>query len=189
MCIMTTACTCGTCGTFEMLGRSIQLCTTAAVCGVWRCVSDRSVHIEINDTQGQLLMRLYSLQTYPELGDSSGCLSPGSFLTCSSDNTIRLWKSESPQSHGSGLGLRHNLYSQVWTTAGLHWARTFKKGFILICLNNREHMYGHEKPGKVMKFSFWRSHGNLFHKYLCNRTCLTLPEFQSCIVGIDTEED
>ncbi|KAG1953652.1 WD repeat-containing protein, partial [Pimephales promelas] len=55
---------------------------------------------------------VWSVETYPDLEDSSACLSPGSFLTCSSDNTIRLWKSESPQSHGSALGLRHNLYSQ-----------------------------------------------------------------------------
>ncbi|KAA0702267.1 WD repeat-containing protein 62 [Triplophysa tibetana] len=52
-------------------------------------------------------------KAYPELEDSSAaCLSPGSLLTCSSDNTIRLWKIESPQGQSQGLAHRHNLYSQ-----------------------------------------------------------------------------
>ncbi|XP_048015848.1 WD repeat-containing protein 62 isoform X3 [Megalobrama amblycephala] len=86
------------------------------------CVyNDHSVYVwDVRDIRnvGKVYSALYhsgcvwSVETYPELADSSGCLSPGSFLTCSSDNTIRLWKSESPQTHGSGLGLRHNLYSQ-----------------------------------------------------------------------------
>lgn len=86
------------------------------------CVyNDHSVYVwDVRDIRnvGKVYSALYhsgcvwSVETYPELEDSSACLSPGSFLTCSSDNTIRLWKSESPQSHSSGLGLRHNLYSQ-----------------------------------------------------------------------------
>ncbi|XP_050985420.1 WD repeat-containing protein 62 isoform X2 [Labeo rohita] len=87
------------------------------------CVyNDHSVYVwDVRDIRnvGKVYSALYhsgcvwSVETYPELEDSlAACLSPGSFLTCSSDNTIRLWKSESPQSHGSGHGLRHNLYSQ-----------------------------------------------------------------------------
>eukprot|EP00066_Takifugu_rubripes_P026554 XP_011615820.1 PREDICTED: WD repeat-containing protein 62-like isoform X3 [Takifugu rubripes] len=35
---------------------------------------------------------VWSIEVYPELSDSSQpCLPPSSFLTCSSDNTIRLW--------------------------------------------------------------------------------------------------
>ncbi|XP_026138602.1 WD repeat-containing protein 62 isoform X2 [Carassius auratus] len=81
------------------------------------CVyNDHSVYVwDVRDVQsvGKVYSALYhsgcvwSVETYPELEDSSAaCLSPGSFLTCSSDNTIRLWKSD------SGHGLRHNLYSQ-----------------------------------------------------------------------------
>uniref|UniRef100_A0A9J8AGY2 WD repeat domain 62 n=1 Tax=Cyprinus carpio carpio TaxID=630221 RepID=A0A9J8AGY2_CYPCA len=87
------------------------------------CVyNDHSVYVwDVQDIRnvGKVYSALYhsgcvwSVETYPELEDSSvACLSPGSFLTCSSDNTIRLWKSESTQSHGSEQGLRHNLYSQ-----------------------------------------------------------------------------
>ncbi|XP_051536014.1 mitogen-activated protein kinase-binding protein 1-like isoform X2 [Myxocyprinus asiaticus] len=83
------------------------------------CVyNDHSVYVwDVRDVQniGKVYSALYhsgcvwSVETYPEPEDSSAaCLSPGSFLTCSSDNTIRLWNSESPKSHG----LRHNLYSQ-----------------------------------------------------------------------------
>nr|XP_055051599.1 WD repeat-containing protein 62 isoform X1 [Misgurnus anguillicaudatus] len=87
------------------------------------CVyNDHSVYVwDVRDIRnvGKVYSALYhsgcvwSVETYPELEDpSAACLSPGSFLTCSSDNTIRLWKSESPQSHSQGLGHRHNLYSQ-----------------------------------------------------------------------------
>lgn len=81
------------------------------------CVyNDHSVYVwDVQDVRsvGKVYSALYhsgcvwSVETYPELEDLSvACLSPGSFLTCSSDNTIRLWKSD------SGHGLRHYLYSQ-----------------------------------------------------------------------------
>ncbi|XP_043115245.1 WD repeat-containing protein 62 isoform X2 [Puntigrus tetrazona] len=81
------------------------------------CVyNDHSVYVwDVRDVRsvGKVYSALYhsgcvwSVETYPELEDSSAaCLSPGSFLTCSSDNTIRLWKSD------SGHSLHHNLYSQ-----------------------------------------------------------------------------
>lgn len=43
--------------------------------------------------------------------DSAAALLPGSFLTCSSDNTIRLWSSDIQQSHYQSS----KLYSQVST--------------------------------------------------------------------------
>lgn len=87
------------------------------------CVyNDHSMYVwDVRDIRnvGKVYSALYhsgcvwSVETYPELDDSSAaCLLPGSFLTCSSDNTIRLWKIESPQSHSQGLAHQHNLYSQ-----------------------------------------------------------------------------
>ncbi|XP_057207402.1 WD repeat-containing protein 62 isoform X2 [Triplophysa rosa] len=87
------------------------------------CVyNDHSVYVwDVREIQnvGKVYSALYhsrcvwSVEAYPELEDSSAaCLSPGSFLTCSSDNTIRLWKIELPQGHSQGLAHRHNLYSQ-----------------------------------------------------------------------------
>ncbi|XP_051521236.1 mitogen-activated protein kinase-binding protein 1-like isoform X2 [Myxocyprinus asiaticus] len=83
------------------------------------CVyNDHSVYVwDVRDIRniGKVYSALYhsgcvwSVETYPELEDLSvACFTPGSFLTCSSDNTIRLWNSESQQSHG----LCNNLYSQ-----------------------------------------------------------------------------
>ncbi|XP_066560088.1 WD repeat-containing protein 62 isoform X2 [Amia ocellicauda] len=85
------------------------------------CVySDHSVYIwDVREMKkvGKVNSALYhnscvwSVETYPELDDSSqACLPPGSFLTCSSDNTIRLWHCDS----GSPLpssGYHRNLYS------------------------------------------------------------------------------
>ncbi|XP_035170208.1 WD repeat-containing protein 62-like, partial [Oxyura jamaicensis] len=34
---------------------------------------------------------VWSVEVYPELKEQPSCLPPGSFLTCSSDNTIRVW--------------------------------------------------------------------------------------------------
>lgn len=53
-----------------------------------------------------------SLQVYPEVKDSNqACLPPSSFITCSSDNTIRLWNTESSGVHGSTL--HRNILSNV----------------------------------------------------------------------------
>lgn len=50
---------------------------------------------------------MFSRQVYPEQSDASqACLPPSSFLTCSSDNTIRLWHTDPPTGH-------RNLYSNV----------------------------------------------------------------------------
>ncbi|XP_041122038.1 mitogen-activated protein kinase-binding protein 1-like isoform X2 [Polyodon spathula] len=50
---------------------------------------------------------VWSVEVYPEVCDSSlSCLSPGSFLTCSSDNTLRLWNMDVP-----GAALTRNVLS------------------------------------------------------------------------------
>ncbi|KAM6395767.1 WD repeat-containing protein 62 [Rhynochetos jubatus] len=38
---------------------------------------------------------VWSIEVYPEFEEQRSCLPPGSFLTCSSDNTIRVWNLES----------------------------------------------------------------------------------------------
>ncbi|XP_069581476.1 WD repeat-containing protein 62 isoform X1 [Brachyistius frenatus] len=79
------------------------------------CVyNDHSVYVwDVKDVRnvGKLHSALYhsscvwSVQVYPEVRDSSqACLPPSSFLTCSSDNTIRLWNTDPPAGHT-------NLYS------------------------------------------------------------------------------
>ncbi|XP_063168590.1 WD repeat-containing protein 62 [Candoia aspera] len=42
---------------------------------------------------------VWNVEVYPEFEDHRGCLPPGSFLTCSSDNTIRFWNLENGR-HG-----------------------------------------------------------------------------------------
>ncbi|XP_059187042.1 WD repeat-containing protein 62 [Centropristis striata] len=79
------------------------------------CVyNDHSVYVwDVKDVRnaGKLYSALYhsscvwSVEVYPELSDvSQACLPPSSFLTCSSDNTVRLWTTEPPTAH-------RNLYS------------------------------------------------------------------------------
>ncbi|KAM9358601.1 WD repeat-containing protein 62 [Symphorus nematophorus] len=79
------------------------------------CVyNDHSVYVwDVRDVRnaGKLYSALYhsssvwSVEVYPELSDSSqACLPLSSFLTCSSDNTIRLWHTDAPSGHT-------NLYS------------------------------------------------------------------------------
>ncbi|XP_039986546.1 WD repeat-containing protein 62 isoform X2 [Xiphias gladius] len=79
------------------------------------CVyNDHSVYVwDVKDVRnaGKLYSALYhsscvwSVEVYPELSEvSQACLPPSSFLTCSSDNTIRLWHTDPPTGH-------RNLYS------------------------------------------------------------------------------
>ncbi|KAF1393458.1 hypothetical protein PFLUV_G00015940 [Perca fluviatilis] len=79
------------------------------------CVyNDHSVYVwDVRDVRNatKLYSALYhsscvwSVEVYPELPDASrACLPPSSFLTCSSDNTIRLWHADPPTGH-------RNLYS------------------------------------------------------------------------------
>ncbi|XP_059505284.1 mitogen-activated protein kinase-binding protein 1 isoform X2 [Stegostoma tigrinum] len=47
---------------------------------------------------------VWSVEVYPEVEDSNrACLPPGSFITCSSDNTVRLWNTEVSSTHGTSL--------------------------------------------------------------------------------------
>uniref|UniRef100_A0A8B9GPB9 WD repeat domain 62 n=1 Tax=Astyanax mexicanus TaxID=7994 RepID=A0A8B9GPB9_ASTMX len=92
------------------------------VSGHLTCVyNDHSVYVwDVHDISnvGKVYSALYhsgcvwSVETYPELENSAATLLPGSFLTCSSDNTIRLWNSEFQQSRNQNSDLRHSLYSQ-----------------------------------------------------------------------------
>ncbi|XP_077174573.1 WD repeat-containing protein 62 isoform X2 [Paroedura picta] len=50
---------------------------------------------------------VWNVEVYPEFEDHRGCLPPGSFLTCSSDNTIRCWSLESSVQ----AGVPKNAYS------------------------------------------------------------------------------
>uniref|UniRef100_A0A3P9N2T7 WD repeat domain 62 n=1 Tax=Poecilia reticulata TaxID=8081 RepID=A0A3P9N2T7_POERE len=83
------------------------------------CVyTDHSVYVwDVADVKnaGRLHSALYhsscvwNIQVYPELQDPSQArLPPSSFLTCSSDNTIRLWHSDAPiRQRNQRLTLRH----------------------------------------------------------------------------------
>ncbi|XP_023567017.1 mitogen-activated protein kinase-binding protein 1 isoform X2 [Octodon degus] len=78
------------------------------------CVyNDHSIYVwDVRDPKkvGKVYSALYhsscvwSVEVYPEVKDSNqACLPPSSFITCSSDNTIRLWNTESSGIHGSTL--------------------------------------------------------------------------------------
>ncbi|XP_033883197.3 WD repeat-containing protein 62-like isoform X2 [Acipenser ruthenus] len=88
------------------------------------CVySDHSLYVwDVRDLRkvGKVNSALYhsgcvwSIETYPELEESSrACLPAGSFLTCSSDSTIRLWNTDdSSAATGIGVtGFHKNFYS------------------------------------------------------------------------------
>uniref|UniRef100_A0A674JIC3 Mitogen-activated protein kinase binding protein 1 n=1 Tax=Terrapene triunguis TaxID=2587831 RepID=A0A674JIC3_9SAUR len=78
------------------------------------CVyNDHSLYVwDVKDPKkvGKVYSALYhsscvwSVEVYPEVKDSNqSCLPPNSFITCSSDNTIRLWNTESSNIHGTAL--------------------------------------------------------------------------------------
>ncbi|XP_010709608.1 mitogen-activated protein kinase-binding protein 1 isoform X2 [Meleagris gallopavo] len=78
------------------------------------CVyNDHSLYVwDVKDPKkvGKVYSALYhsscvwNIEIYPEVKDSNqSCLPPGSFITCSSDNTIRLWNTESSNIHGTAL--------------------------------------------------------------------------------------
>ncbi|XP_067847321.1 mitogen-activated protein kinase-binding protein 1 isoform X2 [Heptranchias perlo] len=78
------------------------------------CVySDHSLYVwDVKDFKkvGKVYSALYhascvwSVEVYPEVQDSNrACLPPGSFITCSSDNTLRLWNTEGSSTHGTSL--------------------------------------------------------------------------------------
>ncbi|KAM5130026.1 mitogen-activated protein kinase-binding protein 1 isoform 2-T3 [Mantella aurantiaca] len=78
------------------------------------CVyNDHSLYVwDIKDLKkvGKVYSALYhsscvwSVETYPEMKDSNQAwLPPNSFITCSSDSTIRLWNMETSNIHGTAL--------------------------------------------------------------------------------------
>ncbi|XP_067414036.1 mitogen-activated protein kinase-binding protein 1 isoform X1 [Emydura macquarii macquarii] len=78
------------------------------------CVyNDHSLYVwDVKDPKkvGKVYSALYhsscvwSVEVYPEVKDSNqSCLPPSSFITCSSDNTIRLWNTETSNIHGTTL--------------------------------------------------------------------------------------
>ncbi|KAG8448708.1 hypothetical protein GDO86_015686, partial [Hymenochirus boettgeri] len=82
----------------------------------WLCCvyNDHSIYVwDVNDTKkvGKVYSGLYhnsfvwNIEMFPEVGSKS-CVPPGSFVSCSSDNTIRLWNIEK----NSNLKLRRNIY-------------------------------------------------------------------------------
>ena len=50
------------------------------------------------------------IQVYPQLEEMKAALPPGSFITCSSDNTIRIWNIDP---HMDTEIVKRNIYSQV----------------------------------------------------------------------------
>ncbi|XP_069390921.1 WD repeat-containing protein 62 isoform X2 [Paralichthys olivaceus] len=82
------------------------------------CVyDDHSLYVwDVKDVRnaGKLYSAMYhsgcvwSVEVYPQLSDvSQACLPPSSFLTCSSDNTIRVWHTDPP----TAAPPHRNLYS------------------------------------------------------------------------------
>eukprot|EP00079_Xenopus_tropicalis_P017388 XP_004917287.1 PREDICTED: mitogen-activated protein kinase-binding protein 1 isoform X2 [Xenopus tropicalis] len=78
------------------------------------CVyNDHSLYVwDVKDLKkvGKVYSALYhsscvwSVEIYPEIKDSNqACLPPNSFITCSSDSTIRLWNMETSNIHGTAL--------------------------------------------------------------------------------------
>ncbi|XP_062973759.1 mitogen-activated protein kinase-binding protein 1 isoform X2 [Elgaria multicarinata webbii] len=78
------------------------------------CVyNDHSLYVwDVKDPKkvGKVYSALYhsscvwNVEVYPEVKDSNqSCLPPNSFITCSSDNTIRLWNTESSSIHAATL--------------------------------------------------------------------------------------
>nr|XP_020649381.1 mitogen-activated protein kinase-binding protein 1 isoform X1 [Pogona vitticeps] len=92
------------------------------------CVyNDHSLYVwDVKDPKkvGKVYSALYhsscvwSVEVYPEVKDSNqSCLPPNSFITCSSDNTIRLWNTESSNIHGATLHrniLSHDLMKIIY---------------------------------------------------------------------------
>ncbi|XP_075783309.1 mitogen-activated protein kinase-binding protein 1 isoform X4 [Pelodiscus sinensis] len=92
------------------------------------CVyNDHSLYVwDVKDPKkvGKVYSALYhsscvwSVEVYPEVKDSNqSCLPPTSFFTCSSDNTIRLWNTESSNIHGTVLHqniLSHDLMKIIY---------------------------------------------------------------------------
>ncbi|AWO99523.1 putative WD repeat-containing protein 62-like [Scophthalmus maximus] len=104
--------------------------------------NDHSVYVwDVKDVRnvGKLYSALYhsscvwSVEVYPQLSDESqACLPPSSFLTCSSDNTIRLWQADAPNAP--------NTYSNLYSNDLLK---------ILYVGENTQHLQGEGERGEA----------------------------------------
>ncbi|XP_054959039.2 WD repeat-containing protein 62 isoform X11 [Pan paniscus] len=73
-------------------------CGRGRMAGSTFCVSYSGLLCQFNEKR--VLEKWINLKVYPEFEDQRACLPSGSFLTCSSDNTIRFWNLDSsPDSH------------------------------------------------------------------------------------------
>ncbi|KFO82905.1 Mitogen-activated protein kinase-binding protein 1, partial [Cuculus canorus] len=117
------------------------------------CVyNDHSLYVwDVKDPKkvGKVYSALYhsscvwNIEMYPEVKDNNQpCLPPGSFITCSSDNTIRLWNTESSNIHGTAL--HRNILSndaQVMDT---------KVGIRTVCVSpSGEHLASGDRIGTL----------------------------------------
>ncbi|XP_076693608.1 WD repeat-containing protein 62 isoform X14 [Callospermophilus lateralis] len=97
-------------GTVPLVGRSGILgelhnnifcgvaCGRGQMAGNTFCVSYSGLLCQFNEKR--VLEKWINLKVYPEFEDQRACLPSGSFLTCSSDNTIRFWNMDgNPDSH------------------------------------------------------------------------------------------
>ncbi|XP_015745206.1 mitogen-activated protein kinase-binding protein 1 isoform X2 [Python bivittatus] len=98
------------------------------------CVyNDHSLYVwDVKDPKkvGKVYSALYhsscvwNIEVYPEVKDSNqSCLPPNSFITCSSDNTIRLWNTESSNLHGASLHrniLSNDLMKIIYVDENTH---------------------------------------------------------------------
>uniref|UniRef100_A0A673IZR9 Mitogen-activated protein kinase-binding protein 1-like n=1 Tax=Sinocyclocheilus rhinocerous TaxID=307959 RepID=A0A673IZR9_9TELE len=88
------------------------------------CVySDHSLYVwDVHDLRkvGKVYSALYhsacvwSVEVYPETRDGESRLSPGSFLSCSSDNTIRLWNTDAQNTTLSRNVISNDLQKVIY---------------------------------------------------------------------------
>ena len=66
-------------------------------------------------TRFDLLKSDFSPQVYPNVSDNrQAALPPGSFLTCSADDTVRVWNIEEGENHMSNRN-NHGSFTNVKT--------------------------------------------------------------------------
>ncbi|OCT64855.1 mitogen-activated protein kinase-binding protein 1-like [Xenopus laevis] len=146
------------------------------------CVyNDHSLYVwDVKDLKkgGKVYSSLYhsscvwSIEIYPEIKDSNqACLPPNSFITCSSDSTVRLWNMETSNIHGTAL--HRNILSNdlmkimlvddntqalldtEYNSAGLgdkvdHQALDTKVGIRSVCVSpNGQHLASGDRTGTL----------------------------------------
>ncbi|KAG8449439.1 hypothetical protein GDO86_016189 [Hymenochirus boettgeri] len=146
------------------------------------CVyNDHSLYVwDVKDLKkvGKVYSALYhsscvwSIEVYPEVKDSNpACLPPNSFITCSSDSTIRLWNMETSNIHGAALhrnilsndlmkiilidGNTQALLDTEYNSAGLgdkadHQALDTKAGIRSVCISpSGQHLASGDRTGTL----------------------------------------